>query len=50
MEAFGYNAADVNKYAGLKTNLREYFAKAKAYWDLLFGVEPKFGGEKIVIP
>jgi SanA protein len=23
-EAFGYNAEDVNKYAGLKTNLREY--------------------------
>jgi SanA protein len=50
MEAFGYNAEDVNKYAGLKTNLREYLAKAKVYWDLLFGVEPKFGGEKIVIP
>ncbi|AZA78332.1 hypothetical protein EG347_12835 [Chryseobacterium sp. G0186] len=50
MEAFGYNAEDVNKYAGFKTNLREYLAKAKAYWDLMFGVEPKFGGEKIVIP
>ncbi|WEK68558.1 MAG: ElyC/SanA/YdcF family protein [Candidatus Chryseobacterium colombiense] len=50
MEAFGYNAADVNKYAGLKTNVREYFAKAKAYWDLIFGVEPKFGGKKILIP
>lgn len=50
MEAFGYNANDVNKYAGLKTNLREYLAKAKVYWDLLFGVEPKFGGEKVVIP
>lgn len=50
MEAFGYNANDVNKYAGLKTNLREYLAKAKVYWDLLFGVEPKFGGEKILIP
>lgn len=50
MEAFGYNAEDVNKYAGLKTNLREYLAKAKAYWDLLFDVEPKFGGEKIIIP
>ncbi|PIF44127.1 SanA protein [Chryseobacterium sp. 52] len=49
MEAFGYNAADVNKYAGLKTNLREYLAKAKVYWDLVFGVEPKFGGEKIEI-
>ncbi|KPH12092.1 vancomycin high temperature exclusion protein [Chryseobacterium sp. ERMR1:04] len=50
IEAFGYNAKDVNKYAGFKTNMREYLAKAKAYWDLLLGVEPKFGGEKILIP
>jgi len=50
MEAFGYNAPDVNKYAGLKTNLREYLAKAKAYLDLLLGVKPKFGGDKILIP
>jgi len=50
IDAFGYNAKDVNKYAGFKTNMREYFAKAKAYWDLILGVEPKFGGEKILIP
>jgi SanA protein len=50
MQAFGYNAPDVNKYAGLKTNLREYLAKAKAYLDLILGVEPKFGGDKILIP
>lgn len=50
IEAFGYNANDVNKYADLKTNLREYLAKTKVYWDLLFGVQPKFGGEKILIP
>ncbi|CAD7808039.1 hypothetical protein CHRY9390_01758 [Chryseobacterium aquaeductus] len=50
IDAFGYNAADVNKYAGLKTNLREYLAKTKVYWDLIFGVEPKYGGEKILIP
>ncbi|WP_333596470.1 SanA/YdcF family protein [Chryseobacterium flavum] len=49
MEAFGFNAADVNKYAGIKTNIREYFAKVKVYWDLLFGVKPKFGGEKIMV-
>ncbi|MDR6921674.1 MULTISPECIES: vancomycin high temperature exclusion protein [Chryseobacterium] len=49
MEAFGYNAPDVNKYAGLKTNLREYLAKAKVYWDLIFNVEPKFGGDRIEI-
>jgi SanA protein len=50
IEAFGYNAADVNKYAGFKTNLREYFAKAKAYYDVITGVEPKFGGKKVMIP
>ncbi|KIC62353.1 SanA/YdcF family protein [Chryseobacterium taiwanense] len=50
IDAFGYNAKDVNKYMGLKTNMREYFAKAKAYWDLILGIEPKFGGDKILIP
>ena len=50
MEAFGFNAEDVNKYAGFKTNMREYLAKAKAYLDLITGVEPKFGGKKIEIP
>lgn len=49
LTAYGYNAADVNKYAGIKTNLREYLAKAKVFVDLLFGVDPKFGGEKIEI-
>ncbi|MGX9986327.1 SanA/YdcF family protein [Soonwooa purpurea] len=47
--AFGYNAKDVNRAAGFKTNLREKFARAKVYLDLWFGIEPKFGGEKISI-
>jgi SanA protein len=50
MEAFGYNAPDVNKYAGFKTNMREYLAKAKAYLDLILGVKPRFGGDKVLIP
>lgn len=50
MDTFGFNAGDVNKYAGFKTNMREYLAKSKAYLDLLLGVEPKFGGKKIIIP
>ncbi|MCW3160968.1 SanA/YdcF family protein [Chryseobacterium oryctis] len=50
IEAYGYNAEDVNKFAGFKTNLREYLAKAKAYLDLIFGVEPRFGGDKVLIP
>ncbi|WP_313216682.1 ElyC/SanA/YdcF family protein [Soonwooa sp.] len=50
MTAYAYNAKDVNKAMGFKTNLREKFARAKVYWDMFFGVEPKFGGEKIQIP
>jgi SanA protein len=50
IEAYGYNAVDVNKFYGLKTNLREKLARAKVFWDFMFGVEPKFGGERIVIP
>ena len=49
IKAFGYNAKDVNKYAGFKTNAREKLARAKVFWDFMFGVEPKFGGEKILI-
>lgn len=50
MEAYGFNAEDVNQYAGFKTNMREYLAKTKAYLDLITGVEPKFGGKRIQIP
>lgn len=49
IEAFGYNAKDVNQYAGFKSNVREKLARAKVFWDFLFGVEPKFGGERIEI-
>lgn len=50
IDAYGYNANDVNKYAGLKTRIREKFARAKVFLDLLFGVKPKFGGDKVTIP
>jgi SanA protein len=50
IEAYGYNAADINKYAGIKTNAREKLARAKVFWDFIFGVEPKYGGDKILIP
>ena len=48
--AFGYNAKDVKKMSGLKTKIREYFACAKAYLEVLVGVDPYFLGEKIPIP
>ncbi|MDO5616815.1 MAG: ElyC/SanA/YdcF family protein, partial [Cruoricaptor ignavus] len=50
IKAYGYNAKDVNKSAGFKTNVREKFARAKVFFDFLFGVKPKFGGQEIVIP
>lgn len=50
IEAYGYNAKDVDKEFGFKTNLREYFARVKVFWDLFFGVDPKFGGSKVIIP
>ena len=49
IEAYGFNAKDVNKYFGFKTKVREYFGRAKVFVDFLLGVEPKFGGEKVEI-
>ncbi len=49
INAYGYSAKDVNKHAGLNTNIREYFARTKVFIDSFFGVQPKFLGEKIEI-
>ena len=49
INAFGYNAKEVDAYNGFKTKVRELFARDKVFIDLLFGVKPKFLGEKIII-
>ena len=49
INAYGYNATDVARYSGLKIQIRERFARVKVFIDLIFGVKPKFGGEKINI-
>jgi SanA protein len=49
IDAFGYNAKEVQAYKGFKTKLREFFARDKMFLDLFFGVKPKFLGEKIII-
>ena len=49
IDAIGFCAKDVDKYTGFKTSVREYFARVKVFWDLTFGVKPKFLGEKIEI-
>jgi len=48
-KAIGYNATDVGKSYGLKVQLREYLARVKVFIDLLFDIQPKFLGDKIVI-
>lgn len=50
ISAVGFNAKNVSKKYGFKTQIREYFARTKAYLDVLFGVQPKFLGERINIP
>lgn len=49
IKAVAYNAQKVNTHYGFKTNLREIFARSKMVLDFIFGVEPKFLGEKITI-
>jgi len=49
INAIGYNAKNVPSNYGLKTRLREYLARTKAFIDIVVGVEPKFLGDKIEI-
>lgn len=49
MKAIGYNAKEVSPRYGLRVQLREYLARVKVFIDLIFGVEPKFLGDKIEI-
>lgn len=49
IDAVAYNAKDVKRSSGLKTRVREYFARAKAVLDIMVGKSPKFLGKKEVI-
>ncbi|WP_040278876.1 SanA/YdcF family protein [Psychroserpens damuponensis] len=49
IKAVAYNAKNVSGRYGLRVQLREYLARAKASIDILFNVEPKFLGDKIDI-
>ncbi|MDG5492670.1 vancomycin high temperature exclusion protein [Psychroserpens sp. SPM9] len=49
INAVAFNAKDVSGRYGLKVQLREYLARAKASSDILFNVEPKFFGDPIEI-
>jgi SanA protein len=47
--AFGYPAKDVNAATGIKTQIREKFARLKAVLDVLFNKKAKYSGEKLCI-
>ncbi|WP_298902647.1 ElyC/SanA/YdcF family protein [uncultured Psychroserpens sp.] len=49
INAVAFNAKNVQGRYGLKVQLREYLARAKASMDVLFNVEPKFLGQQIEI-
>lgn len=50
LKVVGFNAKDVEGSGGIKIKFREYFARTKAFLDILFNVEPKYYGENIEIP
>ncbi len=51
IEAIGFCADDTSEFYGLKTNIREHFARIKMFVDLyVLNTQPKFLGEKIQIP
>ena len=49
LNVIGFNAKDVDKNYGFKTNLREKFARVKVLLDTVLKKEPKFLGKKITI-
>jgi len=49
IDAIGYNAKDVSLKWSYRTMIREKLARVKVIFDLVFGVDPKFLGEKIEI-
>lgn len=49
INAIGYNAKDVNIRYGFKTQIREYLARVKMFFDIAVNKQPKYLGEKILI-
>lgn len=49
VKATGFNAKTLNKKYGWKVLVREYFARVKVFWDIVFDVQPKFLGDPLPI-
>lgn len=49
IKAIGFNAKGISGRYGIKVKLREYLARVKVFVDIVFGISPKFLGEKILV-
>ncbi|MFB9055423.1 vancomycin high temperature exclusion protein [Mariniflexile ostreae] len=49
INAVGFNAQDPPNHYGMKTTIREYFARTKAILDVVLGVSPRYLGAEIKI-
>jgi SanA protein len=49
LNVVAFNAQNVSKHYGFKTNLREKFARVKVFIDLLTKKQPRFLGEKVLM-
>ncbi len=49
INAIGYNAKTIFGKKALKTNMREYLARSKAFLDVIFKTKPKYLGSQISI-
>lgn len=48
--AVGFNAEDTGRSFGMRTQIREKFARVKVFVDYLIHTKPKFLGEKVRLP
>ncbi len=49
LKAIGYNATDLDSRQGIRTNVREIFARVKVFYDLLIRKKPRHLGQEIII-
>ncbi len=49
IEVAAYNARDVPSHRNDKTRMREWFAKANVFWDIISGTQPQLPGEEVNI-
>lgn len=49
IEIYGFNAKDVHINRGIKTQIRELFARVKLFLDYIFNIEPRYLGDKVEI-